>query len=111
MQRFKILTDMFECGFNAISIEDSVSDLGQIIDMAHTKNVVLAGNISTSQTLYSKSPEDVRNEAFNCLKAGIDILAPGCGIAPETPLKNLHAMVKTRIFFPLKGGHKLSDCI
>jgi [methyl-Co(III) methanol-specific corrinoid protein]:coenzyme M methyltransferase len=91
-----IIPDMLECGFNAISIEDSVSDLGQIIDMAHAKNVAVAGNISTSQTLYSKSPEDVRNEAFNCLKAGIDILAPGCGIAPETPLKNLHAMVKAR---------------
>ena len=91
-----IIPDILECGFNAISIEESVENLGYIISLAHENNVAVIGNISTSDTLYRKAPEDVRKEAFKCLDANIDILAPGCGMAPETPLINLLAMVNAR---------------
>jgi [methyl-Co(III) methanol-specific corrinoid protein]:coenzyme M methyltransferase len=91
-----IIPDMLECGFSAISVEESVQDLKYVIKSAHHKNIAVIGNISAADTLFRKAPEDVRKEAFDCLDAGIDILAPGCGLAPETPLRNLHAMVDAR---------------
>lgn len=91
-----IIPDMLECGFSAISVEENVKDLKYVIDLAHRNNTAVIGNISTADTLYRKTPEDVRKEAFWCLDTNIDILAPGCGLAPETPLKNLLAMVAAR---------------
>ncbi|WP_261788823.1 uroporphyrinogen decarboxylase family protein [Methanosarcina siciliae] len=41
----------------------------------------------------------MKKEAFTCLESEVDevdILAPGCGLAPETPLKNLKALVEAR---------------
>jgi len=91
-----IIPDILECGFSAISVEENVKDLEYVIASSHRENTAVIGNISTSDTLYRKTPEDVRKEAFQCLDANIDILAPGCGLAPETPLRNLHAMVEAR---------------
>jgi [methyl-Co(III) methanol-specific corrinoid protein]:coenzyme M methyltransferase len=91
-----IMTDILECGFSAISIEENVKDLKYMIDSAHNNNTAIIGNISTADTLYRKTPEDVRKDAFQCLDANIDILAPGCGMAPETPVENIQAMVKAR---------------
>ncbi|WP_406662578.1 methylcobamide:CoM methyltransferase MtaA [Methanolobus sp. ZRKC3] len=91
-----IIPDMLECGFNAISIEESVKDLEYVVELAHKNNTAVIGNISTSRTLYNKDENDVRKEAFGCLDAKVDILAPGCGLAPETPLRNLLAMVESR---------------
>ncbi len=91
-----IIPDMLECGFSAISIEENVRDLKYVIDLAHRNNTAVIGNISTSNTLYAKTPDDVIKETFQCLDTNIDVLAPGCGLAPETPLRNLLAMVKAR---------------
>jgi [methyl-Co(III) methanol-specific corrinoid protein]:coenzyme M methyltransferase len=91
-----IIPDILECGFSAISVEENVKDLRYVIDSAHSKNTAVIGNISTADTLYRRTPEDVRKEVFRCLDAEIDILAPGCGMAPETPLRNLLAMVDAR---------------
>ncbi|TGC09102.1 methylcobamide:CoM methyltransferase MtaA [Methanolobus halotolerans] len=91
-----IIPDLLDCGFNAISVEESVEDLSRIVDLAHKKNTAVIGNISTSITLFSKTADDVREESMICLEKGVDILAPGCGIAPESPLKNLLAMVEAR---------------
>jgi [methyl-Co(III) methanol-specific corrinoid protein]:coenzyme M methyltransferase len=35
-------------------------------------------------------------EAKACLEDGIDILAPGCGLAPHTPLENIKALFRAR---------------
>ncbi len=91
-----IIPDMLECGFSAISIEENVKDLKTIISLAHKKNTPVIGNVSTSDTLFSKKEDDVIKECIDCLESDIDILAPGCGLAPETPLENLLAMVKAR---------------
>lgn len=91
-----IIPDILECGFSAISVEENVKDLQYIVNLAHKKNTAVIGNISTAITLYGKTSDDVREEAFKCLDANIGILAPGCGIAPETPLRNLLAMVEAR---------------
>ncbi len=95
--RVDLITDnITECGFDGISVEESVQDLRNLITTAHEKDVAVIGNVSASSTLYSGSENDVYSEAQKVLDCGIDILAPGCGIAPETPLNNLKAMVKAR---------------
>ncbi|WP_342766027.1 methylcobamide:CoM methyltransferase MtaA [Methanolobus sp.] len=91
-----IVPDILECGFSAISVEENVKDLEYVVNSAHSNNIAVIGNISTAHTLYIKTPNDVRKEAFECLDTDIDILAPGCGLAPETPLRNLLAMVEAR---------------
>jgi [methyl-Co(III) methanol-specific corrinoid protein]:coenzyme M methyltransferase len=48
------------------------------------------------EVLLAGSPERVTAEAKKCVNDGVDILAPGCGLAPHTPLRNLEAFVHAR---------------
>ncbi len=91
-----IIADMAECGYDGVSLEENVKDLKSAVHTAHECGAAVIGNVSTSRTLFAGKPEDVRREAFEVLQAGVDVLAPGCGLAPETPLKNLKAMVEAR---------------
>jgi [methyl-Co(III) methanol-specific corrinoid protein]:coenzyme M methyltransferase len=91
-----IIADMAECGFDGLSLEEGIKDLKNAADTAHESGVAVIGSVSTSGTLLRGSPEDVKKEAFRCLRNGVDILAPGCGLAPETPLRNLKALVEAR---------------
>jgi [methyl-Co(III) methanol-specific corrinoid protein]:coenzyme M methyltransferase len=68
------------------------------------KRACLIGNLSPVATLLAKSPENVKQEAKMCIENGVDILAPGCGIAPHTPLTNLNALVEARDEYYLEKG-------
>ncbi len=83
-----------ESGFEGISIEEKV-------DAGYAKQVIgnracLIGNVSPVQILLAGKPEEVKEEAKLCIEKGVDILAPGCGLAPHTPLRNLEAFVSSR---------------
>ncbi|CAB1081901.1 hypothetical protein D1AOALGA4SA_9542 [Olavius algarvensis Delta 1 endosymbiont] len=52
-------------------------------------NVVLMGGADSATTLYFKSPADIKAECEALIADGIQILAPGCAVAPGTPLENL----------------------
>ncbi|MCQ1535305.1 MtaA/CmuA family methyltransferase [Methanosarcina sp. KYL-1] len=91
-----IIYDMAECGFDGLSLEEGIKDLKSAVHTAHEAGAAVIGNVSTSRTLFAGKPEDVKREAFECLQMGVDVLAPGCGLAPETPLKNLKALVEAR---------------
>lgn len=91
-----VIKDIAECGFCGISVEESVEDLQYAIKMAHEGGAALIGNVSTSTTIYNKTAEEVKAEALKCLEAGVDILAPGCGIAPQSPIKNMQALAQAR---------------
>ncbi|MBP2031315.1 [methyl-Co(III) methanol-specific corrinoid protein]:coenzyme M methyltransferase [Methanohalophilus levihalophilus] len=83
-----------ESGFEGISIEEKV-------DVGYAKEVIgdracLIGNVSPVQVLLAGTPELVIEEAKTCIEKGVDILAPGCGLAPHTPLRNLKAFVSAR---------------
>jgi [methyl-Co(III) methanol-specific corrinoid protein]:coenzyme M methyltransferase len=91
-------TDILEpisiAGFDGISIEEKV-------DVKYAKNVIkdrscLIGNVSPVEMLFAKSPEQITGKAKQCIEDGVDILAPGCGIAPRTPLRNMKAFVFAR---------------
>ncbi len=91
------LENMFSCGFEGISISEdiNINEAKQLQAELNTPTR-LCGNISTNQTLFSKSPKEVMKESLNALSQGIDILSPSCMIAPNTPLKNVKAMVHAR---------------
>ena len=87
-----LLAEIAECGFNGLSIEEAV-DMEKARSILG-KNVILIGNISAKQTLVVGTPDKVKNETIKALNAGVDILAPGCGLPPITPLHNIVAMVQ-----------------
>lgn len=89
-----VLDPLADAGFDGISIEEKVG-----VNFAKRitgDRVRLIGNVSPSDTLLTKGPEAVLIEATACLEDGIDILAPGCGLAPHTPLENIKALFRAR---------------
>jgi [methyl-Co(III) methanol-specific corrinoid protein]:coenzyme M methyltransferase len=107
-----ILKDMASIGYDGLSVEEKVDvkwakeELkgggkimrvgGRIMTTGGEKSPKLIGNISSSQTLFRDSPDEVKKKVKDVLESGIDILAPSCGLAPRSPLENIKAMVKGR---------------
>jgi [methyl-Co(III) methanol-specific corrinoid protein]:coenzyme M methyltransferase len=87
-----IMNLMLETGVKGISVDQKTS----IIKMKEIVNrqAALIGNLDPVGVLLVKKPSDVENECKRILKEGVDILAPGCGLSPHTPLENLKAMVR-----------------
>lgn len=51
--------------------------------------ISLVGNINNPETLFSKSPEDVRREVYANLDAGVQLVGPECAIPLQTTIENL----------------------
>ncbi len=86
-----IYSELNELHSNAVSF-DSITSIKQMC--SNVKDKAIMGNMSTF-SLENARPEDIRKMCFNCIKSGVDILSPACGIGPRTPLVNIKAMVKT----------------
>ncbi len=56
-------------------------------------DMILMGGVDVKNTLFMQNEETVRAEAEKSIGLGIQMLAPGCAIAPGTPARNLLAMV------------------
>jgi [methyl-Co(III) methanol-specific corrinoid protein]:coenzyme M methyltransferase len=88
----KIVEYMAETGVEALSLEPK-SD----VDVARRKapaTTIIIGGVDAATTLFMKTPEDVKEAAREQIEMGLDILAPGCAIAPGTPTENLLAMTE-----------------
>jgi [methyl-Co(III) methanol-specific corrinoid protein]:coenzyme M methyltransferase len=96
-----ILKSISECGFQGISIEEKVTDLRAAKKLVGSKTNLI-GNLSSSGIMLNGTCEEIKEEARRCLEGGIDILAPGCGIAPKTPTKNIKALVEARDEYYIK---------
>jgi len=94
------------CGDTAMNFELMMSSradglsVDQCMDMKWVKEqtsgrCAAVGNVSPTTTLLFHTPEQVGQECRGIVEAGTDILAPGCGIAPRTPLANLVAMARS----------------
>ncbi len=70
---------------------DSKNQPKQSMDAVEGK-IALVGNINNPQTLYSGSPEQVKQEVFQALDAGVQIIAPECAIPLKTKAENLLAI-------------------
>ncbi len=88
---------MADTGVDAISIDNLVS-------LAYAKDTVgdrvaIIGNVDPVRTLLLGSPADVERDSRRCIaqagQGGGFILAPGCGVAPDTPPENMEMMTAT----------------
>lgn len=84
---------MVQTGAHGISVDQQM-DIGWVKQQLKGKAATI-GNVSPTSTLLFKKPADVVAESIRCIEAGTDILAPGCGFAPETPLENMQALSRT----------------
>lgn len=83
---------MGETGANILSLEPKAS--AQLARDKCGPNMVLMGGVDTATTLFMKDPDTVIAGCEESIANGIQILAPGCAIAPGTPLENIFAMVE-----------------
>jgi len=86
-----ILEDMEGTGAKGISID-------HIVDTAKAKSILkdaaLVGNINPVDSLMFGDQGTVLKNAQACFEGGTDIMAPGCGISPNTPTENILAYTK-----------------
>lgn len=76
-----------EC--DAISF-DSITGIRQV--RQNVQNKAIMGNVST-YALEKASPAQIRLIAKYCLRNGVNILSPACGIGPRTKLSNIRELV------------------
>lgn len=70
---------------------DSITSVKEVIN--NVDNKAIMGNISTL-ALEKSSPDTIKNLARVCIKNGVDILSPACGIGARTKLENIQALVE-----------------
>jgi [methyl-Co(III) methanol-specific corrinoid protein]:coenzyme M methyltransferase len=67
---------------------DSKNDPAQSMQIVRGR-IALVGNVNNPVTLFSKGPEEVRQEVFTALEAGVQLVGPECAIPLTTPVENL----------------------
>ena len=83
---------MGQTGADILSLEPKAS--AKLAREKCGSDIVLMGGADTVSTLFLKDPDTVEKECRKVIADGIQILAPGCAVAPATPLENLLAMVE-----------------
>ena len=53
------------------------------------ERISLVGNINNPETLFARGPEEVRQEVYSNLDAGIQLVGPECAIPLQTAIENL----------------------
>jgi [methyl-Co(III) methanol-specific corrinoid protein]:coenzyme M methyltransferase len=59
---------------------------------AVAERISLVGNVNNPTTLYSRSPEEVKEEVRRNLDAGVQMVGPECAIPLQTPIESLLAI-------------------
>jgi [methyl-Co(III) methanol-specific corrinoid protein]:coenzyme M methyltransferase len=90
-----ILNYMADCGFEGLSVEEKIGSAKKAKEVIGNR-ARFVGNISSPFTLLPGPIDKIKAESKQALEDGVDVLAPGCGIAPMTPLENIKAMVAAR---------------
>ena len=67
---------------------DSKNDAARAMAIMRNR-IALAGNVNNPVTLLRKGPEQVREEVWNCLRAGVQLIGPECAVPLQTPVANL----------------------
>ncbi len=89
-----ILESLASCGETALSVE-SWKDPQGVYDRVGDK-VKLVGGVEPINCLMMGSPEDIVRSAKQFSDIGYPIIAPECGVPPQTPNRNLEALAKYR---------------
>ncbi|HOW15061.1 methylcobamide:CoM methyltransferase MtaA [Methanosarcina sp.] len=90
-----ILDYMADCGFEGLSVEEKIGSAKKAKEILGGR-ARLVGNISSPFTLLPGPVDKIKAEAKQAIADGVDVLAPGCGIAPMTPVSHIKAMVEAR---------------
>jgi len=90
-----ILDYMADCGFEGLSVEEKIGSVKKAKEILGDRTR-LVGNISSPFTLLPGPIDKIKAEAKQAIADGVDVLAPGCGIAPMTPVSHIKAMVEAR---------------
>ena len=91
------LENMMSCGFDAINIDSEVNITeAKQLQAELNSPTRICGNVSTEETLFRKRPKEIKQESYEILSKGVDILSPSCMISPNTPIKNIKAMIEAR---------------
>ncbi len=83
---------MGQTGANILSLEPKAS--ARLAREKCGPDTILMGGVDTATTLFMKDADTVKQGCEETIADGIQILAPGCAIAPGTPTENLLAMVE-----------------
>ena len=67
---------------------DSKNNPQEAMDIAKGR-IKLVGNLNNPSLLYAGTPDDVRKAVYECMDAGVDMIAPECAIPLATKLENL----------------------
>ncbi|MCR2044187.1 methylcobamide:CoM methyltransferase MtbA [Anaerosalibacter massiliensis] len=70
---------------------DSIANVKEVANNVNNKAIM--GNVSTL-ALEKSSPDIIKNLSRGCIKSGVNILSPACGIGPRTKLENIQSMVE-----------------
>ncbi|WP_407355137.1 methylcobamide:CoM methyltransferase MtbA [Methanolobus sp. WCC5] len=76
---------------DAISVDQSV-DVATAV--GKVEKAVIVGNIDPVNMLWNQTPALIKEQSQKIIDAGVDLLAPGCGIVSKTPTENLQAMIE-----------------
>ena len=82
---------MGQTGANILSLEPKAS--AKLARDKCGEDIILMGGVDTATTLFMKDADTVKQGCEETIADGIQILAPGCAVAPGTPTENLLAMV------------------
>lgn len=86
-----IVEYMGQTGAEILSLEPKAN-----VQLARDKcgpDMIMMGGVDTATTLFMKDADTVTAGCEESIAKGIQILAPGCAVAPGTPLENLLAML------------------
>ena len=67
---------------------DSKNHPQESIDITQDR-ISLVGNINNPETLFARGPEEVRQEVYSNLDAGVQLVGPECAIPLQTAIENL----------------------
>jgi len=88
----RLIADMVNTGAKGLSLDWAVQ-LEKAREFSGGKTALI-GNLNVAR-LHSGEPDEVIEMTKNAAKSGWDVIAPGCGIIPSTPIQNLFAFVDT----------------
>ena len=87
-----IISAVMETGTTGISI-DQKTDIKTAKKILKGKTTII-GNIDPVKILWEGPIDKIKEESIKAIETGVDLLAPGCSIAPLTPNKHIEAMVE-----------------
>ena len=87
-----LLENVLQISPNAFSFDHN-TNLKEAVNILKGK-VLLVGNIDPVNVLWRGTKEEIYEKTKKALEEGIDIPAPGCGLAIETPIRNLDIFCK-----------------